>query len=500
MTQTPRKPQPPHGASQPRMTRRAASRHERELNRQRLIMIISGSAIGLALLAVLAGVIYDQVWLPSRPIAEINGTTLSRNDYTRERRNEIARNVAQSLFLSTFGAQFADRFLGQIGTLDSEVAQLRNEPVNESTVNTWVENQLIQQGARQLNMQATDDEIAQQFAVDFGPSFIAPLTPTIDLTPTTAPPTEVPLTPTSAATPEATPGGPTATLPPTVLPTATSTPLPTNTPTATPLPDAARSQQDQIYAKIFDQYTQEILRVDPNRKPQLTLDDFKTGLRDQYISRVLTLKIEEQLVPDASFTPSTDPSSLETRHILIAVTVSLTETETQREAAYAARRADAEAILAQLRGGANFETLAKEKSEDLTTRDSGGNLPPFDKDGKTQQGTQIDPAFAQATLALKEGEISNLVRTPFGWHIIQLNRRVVDSREDQLRAKRTEALGKWLEQQRASAAIQRFPAVTATPTPPPTGTPGPLPTAPMGGEPTPLPIIPALTPTIAPAP
>ena len=62
MAQTPKKPSQPVAPQGPQ-TRRARSRHQRELQRQRLVMIIAGVAIGLALLAVLC---WRRAGLPGR--------------------------------------------------------------------------------------------------------------------------------------------------------------------------------------------------------------------------------------------------------------------------------------------------------------------------------------------------------------------------------------------------------------------------------------------------
>src|SRR5690349_22604312 len=97
MAQTPKKS--PQSVPPAPQTRRARSRHQREVQRQRLVMIVAGGAIGLALLAVLIGVAYDRLWIPSRPIAQAGSATLSRGEYWRERRDEIARRLTQSLQL-----------------------------------------------------------------------------------------------------------------------------------------------------------------------------------------------------------------------------------------------------------------------------------------------------------------------------------------------------------------------------------------------------------------
>ncbi len=93
---------------------------------------------------------------------------------------------------------------------------------------------------------------------------------------------------------------------------------------------------------------------------------------------------------------------------------------------------DAKAIKAQLDAGADFETLAKQKSTEPGAAQSGGDLGYFTAD------KMVKP-FADAAFALKVGEISQPIQTQFGWHIIQvLDRRpaakpTLDELSDQIR-------------------------------------------------------------------
>lgn len=487
MTFNQRKPQPPRSKETRSVTpvRRHLRRSEIERRRQRMIIIGTAVVVALALLALTAGLVYEQVWLPGRPVAQVGDVVLTRGEYVAERRGESARLVAQSLYLATFGPQFAQQFLDQIPQLDAQAAAARNEPVDDALVEQWVELQLIRQGAQsRFGIQVTDGEVAQEFIDLFGPNFAPPadaVTPTAVLLPT-SPPTGTPVPTVGPGTPSPTPAGPTAT------PTPSPTPEPTFTPSPTPLADEALARQQTALQRLYDEYVNEMRRIDPQQRIHLTLDDFRRGLSNQFLRQVLTRRVQEVLVPDASFTPVTDPSSIETRHILLKVTVPMTATEEEREQAFAARRAEAEALLAEARTAADFGELARERSEDYNTREAGGTLPSFDKDGKTPDGTQIDPALVAAVANAAENEIVGPVRTLFGWHIVQLVRRTVDSRETQLNRARAEAFERWLEEQRAAISVQRFPTLVPTPSPLPTGTPPPLPTVDLGGEPTPTPL------------
>ncbi|MFQ5672396.1 MAG: peptidylprolyl isomerase [Nitrospinales bacterium] len=114
------------------------------------------------------------------------------------------------------------------------------------------------------------------------------------------------------------------------------------------------------------------------------------------------------------------PESFHTRHILIPHfskedlrTVGKDDMgEKQKELSERSRK-KAEKILADIRNGADFAALAKQYSKDVASANKGGDLDFMYKG-------IFPPAFDEAVAKLKPGEISDLVETPAGYHIIQL--------------------------------------------------------------------------------
>lgn len=116
----------------------------------------------------------------------------------------------------------------------------------------------------------------------------------------------------------------------------------------------------------------------------------------------------------------------------------------------------AEGLLQQVRGGADFAEVAK-SSSDCPSAPNGGDLGTFGRG-------QMVPAFEQAAFALGEGQISDLVETQFGYHIIKLEGRVrlpfdqnLEGQVSQqiMSEKQGRAVQKRIEDLKATAKIER---------------------------------------------
>jgi peptidyl-prolyl cis-trans isomerase C len=140
---------------------------------------------------------------------------------------------------------------------------------------------------------------------------------------------------------------------------------------------------------------------------------------------------------------------------------------------------EAKAILAELKNGGDFVALAKQKSKDPSSSD-GGDLGYFTKD-------RMVPEFADVAFKLQPGQISDPVKTEFGWHIIKVedkrNREIpeFDKVKDQLENMvARKALSEAVAKLRSEAKIERMdapaspaPAPASPPASPPAGAPAP---------------------------
>lgn len=152
--------------------------------------------------------------------------------------------------------------------------------------------------------------------------------------------------------------------------------------------------QKLLYTEALNQN----LDKDANVKKQI-----EEATKQIIIGGLLRKEIEQKVqVPDEDVRSYYDankerikePEKFRARHILV---------DTEEEA---------KGILTRLNAGEDFATLAKEKSKD-PSKEKGGDLGFFSKG-------QLTPEFEQVALGLKVGQISGVVKTQFGYHIIKL--------------------------------------------------------------------------------
>jgi peptidyl-prolyl cis-trans isomerase D len=164
--------------------------------------------------------------------------------------------------------------------------------------------------------------------------------------------------------------------------------------------DAFRSQvnvSDADVSSYFDAHKAEY-RVGEQRKVRMLLLD-----RDQAFARAGVTPTEVQSYYNGNIAQYQTPEQVRASHILLNIAG-------KDEAAV---RKQAEDILQQVKAGADFAELAKKYSEDEGSKPNGGDLDYFSR------GRMV-PEFEAAAFALEVGQVSDIVKSQFGFHIIKV--------------------------------------------------------------------------------
>lgn len=170
------------------------------------------------------------------------------------------------------------------------------------------------------------------------------------------------------------------------------------------------------------------------------VDQFKTGLKQPDFTE---LAQEYYQTHRQEFTR---PEQLQVAHILIKAP------QCPCEDPNGEKRKQAEALLAELRGGADFGELARQNSDDKTSARQGGILPQL-----VTRGRLVKP-FEDAAFALEPGALSDVVETQYGYHIVKLISRQPETVQpfEQVKARIIEKLAKDFQDTSHKEYVVRF--------------------------------------------
>lgn len=171
--------------------------------------------------------------------------------------------------------------------------------------------------------------------------------------------------------------------------------------------------QKENKVKLLDQMIDEQLLIASAEKEGITKQDsFKRQIEDARRQLILSILVQDKIDSKIQVTDDDVKSYYDSnkeqfssqqlrnaKHILVA------------------NEDLARKLSAQLKGGADFDELAKANSTDPTAK-NGGDLGWFGRG-------QLVPEFEQAAYALNKNQVSDVVKTKFGYHIIKL----IDTRE-----------------------------------------------------------------------
>lgn len=199
-----------------------------------------------------------------------------------------------------------------------------------------------------------------------------------------------------------------------------------------------QNQEAQVQFAVLrkDDFKKQVKPTEPDLRAYFDKNREKYFVKEQRKAQYIllsipdlapTIKVSEKEIQDA-WARQPHEETVDASHILLKV---------EDPAKDAAVRGQAETILKQVQAGVDFGELAKKYSEDTGSAQQGGNLGPFSRGRMVKE-------FENAAFSLKPGEVSGLVRTQFGYHIIKVLGRDVPTLESSRRSIETS-----VQQQRA---------------------------------------------------
>jgi parvulin-like peptidyl-prolyl isomerase len=415
--------------SQRVLTKKHLARLQKEEIQRKYILGIAIAVLVLVVGLITYGLLDQTVFSQLKPVAKVGAQNITVSEFqarVRFQRYQLVEQYKQTIqLLNVFGtdSMFATSLNQSITQIQSQLSD--STTLGSTSLDQLIEDAIIEQEAKTLNITVSDEEINKtlQEAFNFFP----------DGTPTTAP------TATSFATPTYTDQQktwlpPTATAAPTETLAATEIPLPTETqipptttvdpslPTATAAPTLTPGPTATAYT--VEGYQTELKKLLDNVKDLKLNEAF---LRSLIRSQLLRQKIFDYINADVK----PEEEMVWARHILVA------------------DEATAKIVIEKLNAGGDFAALAKEYSTD-GSKDSGGDLGWFGK------GMMV-AEFEQAAFALKVGEISQPVKSKFGFHIIQAlghETRALDS--SAFDALKNKNFTTWMDEKKAADTVQKF--------------------------------------------
>lgn len=392
------------------ISKKHLARLERERRQARIINISAVVILAGLFLAIIYGILNETVLLNYKPVAKVNGETVSAREF--QVRVKVARQQLIDQFMQYY--QLVQMFGGdpnQDTTLLSINDQLNDTTGLAQQVLQQIESDLlIRQYAQKNGITVEPEEIEKSIEEVFGFYPNGTPTPTVSSTPIVFSTLSAAQLDLVTATPTFT-----STFTPTTGPTRTSAPTTTPLPTATPF---TQEGFDELYQNGLDYYAK--LGVNEEMFKRIF---FEQGLYNERVKAAVTADVPRE------------SEKVWARHILVV------------------EESTANTVRTLLLAGGDFATLASTYSIDPDLGTTGGDIGWF---GMTE--TKWGAEFETAAFDLKVGEISEPVATASGYHIIQvLGHEIRPLTAAEYQDAVDAAFDAWLEEQRAAATIEESP-------------------------------------------
>jgi len=440
------------------LTKRQLSRYQRDRMLQR-ITLIGAAALALLVIGVLAfGVWREILSKPGEVLARVNGKPITAETYAKvlgyaEYNYDLQINQIQDYInqlpppqptptqqsgesnqQSNENSQATqndpNEFMRQYAQQQLQQLQFRRYTLETDVLDNLIDNELIRAEAARRGLSVTPEEVDKALMDQFAPVVNSTNNENA------VPPGEAPAPTGESAAPNAgnatptvanpTPSGQNAT------PTAgSSAPIAegtaTTTGTATPAPGNPTTQpvtNTKTVAEVHDELKQALAQTGFLSEADYIYYFVEADLFSQKVQKAIGDEVK------------TSGEQVHASHILV-------DTED-----------DAKKAISMLKDeGRDFASVAKELSKDTQTKDKGGDL------GWFPRGV-MDPAFEEAAFKLSPGEISDPVKTDYGYHVIRVEERQSDKEisPEYLDALKAKAFDDWLTKEKSpdSKKVEKF--------------------------------------------
>ncbi len=515
----------------PKEIRLRARRRERD----RTLYLAVGAVLGLALLLIIAGAIYQFAFIPNSTVATVANERIITKDYWERLRLERSQLQNQLFNMQQLQEQFGQQlFAAQINQIQ---AQLQSPfAFGVSVLDTMIDERIVKQEASARGIAVTDEEVeaALREEIARGRNTITePQATSTAEAAVNATATATLWTPTPTPTIDANLAVTATAVPPTTEPLATSAIL-SETGYAEGI-SQLEEMLDELNTVDLANYREVIRsRLLADKLTEIVATETVTTTEEQVHARHILIQvitptvgltdtgtITTPVVPSNALTESVPTTATATTTVTetaaVGDSVSDTVTNTQSmtltapvtttndvtetaavtataelstgtsltttadvtatvaptdstsltdtvaveppapvERTDAEARALAEEIRQRILAGEDFATLAQEYSSDTASGAAGGDL------GWFGRGSMVAP-FEEAAFSLEVGEISEPIRSDFGYHIIEVLEKDANRAKDPntLEEERQQAYQTWLLEKKAATAIERPDDLTA---------------------------------------
>ena len=189
---------------------------------------------------------------------------------------------------------------------------------------------------------------------------------------------------------------------------------------------AGKKEADEYIAQKLKQFGSQAAVEEQLKAAGKTFDGWRTEMTEQTTATAVMIRELNATPTEAEIkkyyddhpTASEVPEEVHVRHILL-LTIDPTTHAPLTDDQVKSKKKQIDDVLKQARGGADFATLAKQYSEDPGSKENGGELPPFAKASADPTHAMV-PEFETAAFALTNNQISDVITTQYGYHIIQM--------------------------------------------------------------------------------